>query len=175
MIYQADEELFFHQREWVERIPGNLLLVQFLILLLTAGLGVPGVRKNQLSKNFYLGSNGNFLFGKEFMLGQRKDKSRILSINTKVALLGARRYTPIDLEASIAKGYTVRKEELAFSERGEDVLIANLAIAYRVDRKNTSQELKIDIQNVTNNQAQIDEYYNSYTEEIPRKRGIPVL
>jgi len=118
---------------------------------------------------------GNVLFGKEFELSSREGKKKVLGINTKVSLLGARRYTPIDLEASIAQDKTVRNEELAYSKRGDDVFMANLAITYRVDRKKTSQELKLDIQNVTNNDALIEPYYDSSTNEIDYWNQLPML
>jgi hypothetical protein len=109
---------------------------------------------------------GNFLFGKEFIFSKKPGKSRILSINAKVSYIGARRFSPIDLEESREYGYTRVDESQAFTLRGDDIFIANLGIAYRINKRKTSQEIKLDIQNITNSDGMVDQYYNSATDEI---------
>jgi hypothetical protein len=42
----------------------------------------------------------NFLGGKEFSMGRQKN-NRVFFINTKLSVLGCKRYTPIDLAVSI--------------------------------------------------------------------------
>lgn len=106
----------------------------------------------------------NVLVGKEFKFGKKKNKT--FGINTKVSLLGGNRYTPIDLAASQANGYTVYQYDKRFSEKGEDVFFLNLGLTYRVDMKRTSHSIKIDIQNLTNYQAVVSEYYNERTNQI---------
>ncbi len=118
---------------------------------------------------------GNVLIGKEFILSSRGDKNKVLSVNAKISLAGGRRRTPIDLEASREEGHTVYREELAYSEKGEDIFTGNLAIAYRINNKRTSQELKLDIQNFTNNAAQLDNWYNATTDEIVYSTQLPLL
>jgi len=118
---------------------------------------------------------GNVLIGKEFLLSSHGNKNRVLSINAKFSIAGGRRYTPVDLEASREAGYTIVKEELAFSERGDDIFTGNLAIAYRINNKRTSQELKLDIQNFTNSAAQLDQWYNSTTDKIEYSTQLPLL
>ncbi|ELR72722.1 TonB-dependent receptor plug domain protein [Fulvivirga imtechensis AK7] len=131
-----------------------------------------GVERDSRFNGNYI---GNLLFGKEFEINSRGDKKKVMGINTKISLLGARRYTPIDLEASIAEGKTVWFEDRAFSERGDDVFIANLGITYRIDRKRTSQELKLDIQNVTNSAARIEQYYSDLTGKVEWQDQLPLL
>ena len=118
---------------------------------------------------------GNILLGKEFLLSSRGDKNKVLSINAKFSIAGGRWYTPIDLEASREGGYTIQKEELAFTEQGDDIFTGNLAIAYRINNRRTSQELKLDIQNFTNNAAQLDQWYNSTTDKIEHSTQLPLL
>jgi hypothetical protein len=114
--------------------------------------------------------NGNYvanaLFGKEFIFSKKPGKSKILSINAKVSLIGARRFSPIDLEESREYGYTRVDESQAFTLRGDDIFVANLGVAYRINKRKTSQEIKLDIQNITNNSGMVDQYYNSATDEI---------
>ncbi len=131
-----------------------------------------GVERNSRFNVNYL---GNVLFGKEFLLATRRDRNKVLSINAKFSIAGGRWYTPIDLEASREAGYTKRHEELAFTERGDDIFTGNLAIAYRINNRRTSQELKLDIQNFTNNAAKLDQWYNSTTDEIEYSTQLPLL
>ena len=55
------------------------------------------------------------LGGKEFKVG--KKGNNIIGINGKLLFAGGNRYTPIDIEASIEEGYTVRFEDRRFEAR----------------------------------------------------------
>ncbi|MFY0685632.1 MAG: TonB-dependent receptor [Cyclobacteriaceae bacterium] len=99
----------------------------------------------------------NFLTGKEWKYG-KKGKKKVFFTNAKLALLGGMRYTPIDLEASQNAGYEVLSEN-EFTQKGDDVFVVNLALGFRKDKSRTTQEFKIDVQNVTNNKAVVREYY----------------
>ena len=107
----------------------------------------------------------NFLAGKEFKIGKGK-KDRTYFINTKISLIGGRKFTPIDLEASIKAGGSVRDESNPFSYKGDDIFKADLAIGYRRNWKKVTSEVKIDIQNISNNAGQVFNYYDSETETI---------
>lgn len=131
-----------------------------------------GIERNSRFNVNYL---GNILVGKEFLLSSRGDKNKVLSINTKFSIAGGRWYTPIDLEASREAGYTVLHEDQAFTNQGDDIFTGNLAIAYRINNKRTSQELKLDIQNFTNNEAQLDQWYNSTTDKVEYSTQLPML
>lgn len=122
-----------------------------------------GIERNTMFNGNYA---GNFLFGREFKLKTGGEKQKTISVNSKVTLLGARRFTPINEEESVAKDKMIWYEDRAFSGRGEDVFFINLSLSYRIDRKKASQELKIDIQNLTNHAAKIAPYYNDSTGEI---------
>lgn len=122
-----------------------------------------GVERNTLFNGNYI---GNFLFGKEFKLNSKKQRNKVFGINSKITLSGAKRFTPIDLEASTAKDETVFVEDQAFSIKGDPIFIANVALSYRVDHKRISQEFKIDIQNATNNAAKLTHYYNKFTNKV---------
>jgi hypothetical protein len=118
---------------------------------------------------------GNFLFGKEFALKSKPGRVKTIGINTRVSMIGARRFTPIDLGASRIKGYTVTLNDQAFKLRGDDIFVPNLSVTYRIDRKKTSHELKLDIQNITNNSGMVDMYYDHTTDRIEKLRQIPLL
>ncbi len=106
----------------------------------------------------------NILLGKEFKFGKKKNKT--FGVNTKVSLIGGNRYTPIDLAASQANGYTVYQNDRPLSAKGEDIFFLNLGLTYRVDMKNTSHSIKIDVQNLTNHQAVVSEYYNERNNKV---------
>jgi len=108
---------------------------------------------------------GNLLVGKEFRLG-KTEKGRTLALNAKVTYMGGQRLTPIDLAASQEKGFTVYKNDALYSKKAEDVFKANVAISYRKNHKSATSEFKIDVQNVTNSQAIVGEFYNSRTGKI---------
>lgn len=118
---------------------------------------------------------GNFLFGKEFVLSSRANRNKVIGISAKVSSLGPRRFTPINEEESIAKDRTVLYEDRAFSEKGDNVFIANLAATYRVDKRGISHELKLDIQNVTNNAAMVGKYFDSAHGKVKTYDQLPLL
>ena len=108
----------------------------------------------------------NFLAGKEFKFGRKKNYNKTFGINTKVSLIGGNRFTPLDLEASQDAGYTIRNWDNPWGQKGEDIFIMNLGLTYRCDRARLSHSFKIDIQNLTNNQAVVSEWYNGRTGKV---------
>lgn len=107
---------------------------------------------------------GNLLVGKEFVFGKSKNKT--FGLNTKISLIGGNRYTPIDLEASQAAGENILDQNNQWAKKGDNIFIMNLGLTYRCDMKRASHSLKIEVQNLTNNQAVIREYYNNKTGKI---------
>ena len=135
-------------------------------------MALDGVARNtRFNSNFI----GNVLVGKEFHLSSKRGKNKVIGINAKISSLGARRYTPINIEESTLKNETVYFEDQAFSQKGDNVFIANIAISYRIDNRKISQELKLDVQNVTNNDAKLDYYYNDNTGEVESSSQLPLL
>ena len=122
--------------------------------------------------------NGNYatnvLFGKEWEVG-KESKNKTLGFNTKVSYIGGHRYNPVDLQASIDKGYTVYDETNYFDKRADDIFILNLAVTYRRNREKTTHELKLDFQNATNNQAFVMEYYNDVKQEVEKGYQLPIF
>ncbi len=116
----------------------------------------------------------NFLAGKEFKIG-KPSKGRTLSIDTKAALIGGIRYTPIDLEQSIIQEREVRQETRPYSEKGNDIFKLDVSVSLRRNKMRTTRELKLEIQNVTNNQGLVTQYYNSRKKEIEDSYQMPIL
>lgn len=116
----------------------------------------------------------NFIGGKEFNVG-KPEKNRVMFVNAKVGLLGGGRYTPIDLESSIEAGTTVYDESQTLAKRGEDVFFLNLSLGVRRNKGNTTRELKLDANNITNNQALVREYYVEPTKEIEKSYQLAMI
>jgi hypothetical protein len=136
-------------------------------LLMTGSLfdskytGSDGIERNTAFNNRY---TFNFLTGKEIRIG--KDKRNALTFDTKLTMAGGRFYTPLNLEASIAKGSEVYYEELAYSERFDPYFRWDVKIGYRLNSKKRklSQQFFLDFQNVTNHE-------NIFTYRFNRQRG----
>ncbi len=118
--------------------------------------------------------SGNIVFGKEFQLKSAKN-NKTLAVNMKTSLIGGNRYTAIDLEASNLKREAVYDENNPFGMKGDDIFFVNMGVSYRVNRKKTTHEFKIDIQNVTNQGAVINEYYNSATRGLETQTQLPFI
>lgn len=125
--------------------------------------GSDGVLRNtRYDANFA----SNILAGKEFKFGKNKNNNKTFGMNTKVSVIGGNRYTPIDLEASKTAGYTIRNWDQPWGKKAENIFFVNLGLTYRCDMKRASHSFKIDVQNLTNNQAVVSEYYNGRTEKV---------
>ena len=133
--------------------------------------GINGVLKDSRFNGNYV---SNVLLGKEFDLGG-EEKARILSVNTKVTLIGGHMYSPVDLEASIQQGETVYEMGRQYALQGDDIFAIDLALAYRVNREKVTNKLKIDVKNLTNNQALVMEYYNRALKDIEKGYQLQLL
>ncbi|VXD18577.1 TonB-dependent receptor [Marinoscillum sp. 108] len=155
-------ERFFHQGLYYM---GTLSLFQSLYT------AMDGAERSTAYNGNYM---ANFIGGKEFNIGG-PEKNKVFFVNAKVALLGGGRYTPLDLERSREQGHAVYHEDKPFSQKGDDVFFVNLTVGTRKNKKNTTREFKIDVQNVTNNQAVIREYYLEPTGEIERGTQLSLI
>jgi hypothetical protein len=116
--------------------------------------GSDGVERNTAFNTRYV---LNVLAGKEFKVGR---KGNVLAINFKVATIGGRYLTPIDLQASGLAGRAVFLDNRAFTERQTPYFRSDLKISYRKEMKSSTLELALDLQNVTNNQNVFNRDYN---------------
>jgi hypothetical protein len=119
--------------------------------------GSDGIERNTAFNGKYV---VNILGGWEF----RTSKKGVLAIDTKITAAGGRRYTPIDLEASIKAGETTGKASEVYSLQYKDYFRTDLKITYRLNRKKVMEEWFLDIQNITNTQ-------NIYSQSFSKKDG----
>ncbi|MBL0328812.1 MAG: TonB-dependent receptor [Bacteroidetes bacterium] len=109
----------------------------------------------------------NVLIGKEFKVG--KEKRNAISFDIKMTQAGGRYYTPVDLVASqAAQQEVLSNDSLAFSARYSNFFRLDVKMGYTMNSKkrNVSQSLFFDIQNITNNKNVFAERYNPQTNKI---------
>ncbi|NJO69076.1 MAG: TonB-dependent receptor [Bacteroidetes bacterium] len=116
----------------------------------------------------------NFLTGKEFKIG-KGTRANALGVNIKVFFTGGRRYIPVDLEASQAKGETVYDYSRAWDNKLDDVKQVNFSLTYRINRPKASHEIILDVINITNEKARNWEYYNEYTGKLDYYRQLNMI
>lgn len=109
--------------------------------------------------------NGNhittLLAGKDFISNR---KSKIIGINIKTIYAGGLRTTPIDLEQSIQKGYTIFIEKEAYSLQNPSYFRTDLRFSIKWNRPRRTNTLSLDIQNLTNR-------HNVYNEWFDKEKG----
>lgn len=130
-----------------------------------------GIERNtQFNGNFALNAIG----GKEFYVG-KPDKHRTLGVSARLTWAGGPRYTPVLLIESIAAGEEVLDTEHEYSKRTLGFYKLNLAVYYTRSLKRVSHTFKIDVENATNHQARLYEYYDDGTRSIGYGSQMPIL
>ncbi len=130
-----------------------------------------GVERRSAFDNNYV---GNLIGGKEFPLGN-ENKHRVLFLNTKIVLIGGKRYTPVDLAASTQRGEEVRDETRPFGMKSEDIFRLDFSVGLRRNRPKTTHEFKIDVQNILNNEVVVGQYYVIRQQKIISATQLGIL
>lgn len=117
----------------------------------------------------------NLLGGKEWMLG--RSKQNILSINGKITLQGGDRYAPIDLEATMAHpDKEVQYDETrAYSLQYSPMLLANLSVSYKINKKRCTHEFAVKLVNLTGCQEHYGHEMNLKTGKIDEVKQMTAL
>ncbi len=121
--------------------------------------GSDGVERSTAFDNGYI---ANVLTGKEFNFSDKLS----LALDTKITLAGGRKYTPIDLAASIEAGEQVRDMNQIYEAQFDDYFRTDLQLTIRYNMKKISQSWSIDFQNVFNNQNVFGVSYDDRRQEI---------
>jgi len=115
--------------------------------------------------------NGNYVFnllgGKEFKMGSGTGRyMKRLNVDGKFNLAGGKRYSPIDLEASRHIGYTQYDETDAYSQQMPMYMNINLRAGIKFSGKSTTQEIAINISNLTNRKNPFFMKYDPLTDGL---------
>jgi len=73
---------------------------------------------------------------------------------------GGMRDTPIDLDKSIETGDAVYVQDERYDISYKDYFRTDFGVSYRMNRKKVSHTFSLDIQNLTNNQNVMYQYYD---------------
>lgn len=120
--------------------------------------GSDGVERNS---DFNTNYAFNALIAKEWKVGRRG----ILNAGGKLTMAGARRYSPMDLQASKREREYVELDSSKNTLRfGKSYSRLDLRLSYKINAKKVTHEFAIDLVNVTNNKN-ILKY--TYTNEAP--------
>ena len=121
--------------------------------------GSDGIERNTPFNNHYV---VNVLAGKDIPLGNRG----VLSINWKLTSAGGKYIRPINLEASAEANTTIYDESRAFTQQQSGYFRTDLKIGYKLNRRRSTHELAIDLQNITNHQNIFQQAYNPRVNKI---------
>jgi hypothetical protein len=115
------------------------------------------------------------LGGKEWMIGNKKQN--VLSANLKLTYQGGDRYSPIDLDATIAHpdNEVQYDESRAYSKQFDPMFIASYTISYKINKKKVSHEFAIKHINATGTKSFHGHMYNYHTNKIEAYRGTLAL
>lgn len=102
----------------------------------------------------------NTLVGKELMVGA--NKQNMLSANVKLTLQGGERYSPLDMEATMAHPDKEAQydETRAYSQQYPTMFIANFTVSYKINRRKVAHEFAVKALNVTGTKEYYGYHYN---------------
>ena len=112
--------------------------------------------------------NGNYIInvlaGKEFS-GLGKKKNQVFAANIKAYFGGGRYYIPLLREANGNLAVDVNNEmifdfEKAYANILDDLKNITFSLSYKWNKNRTTHELFLNLDNLTNNQARLREYYD---------------
>lgn len=110
--------------------------------------------------------NGNYvcnlLGGKEFKLSQRAS----ITLDMRTTYAGGKRYVPIDLQASIAKGDEVRDWTKAYVNKYPDYFRMDVKPGFKLNTKHLTHEWSVDIQNITKHENIFQQTYDLVNKQI---------
>lgn len=121
-----------------------------------------GIERNtQYNSNYLV----NILCGKEFKNLFRK-KNQTLAINVKAFYGGGKKYIPLlkDQQGNAAVDPANNKYwdyNKAYDNSIDDVFQLDLSLSYKFNRPKATHEIFLDLQNITNYQGRITEYYDA--------------
>ncbi|MBN2215435.1 MAG: TonB-dependent receptor [Bacteroidales bacterium] len=130
--------------------------------------GSDGILRNTAFNSHYV---FNILGGKEFQLGMGKSNARFIKkllIDVKINRAGGMRYTPVDLNASAEAGSTVCDLSNPFSEQLPAYFSIDLRAGMKFSGKRSTQEIAIDIRNLTNRRNPFDIRYDPETGKLKK-------
>lgn len=122
--------------------------------------GSDGIERNTPFNGHYV---LNVLAGKDILVGSRNN---VLSINWKMTSAGGRYIRPINLSASADAHTTIYDDANAYLQQQDGYFRTDLKIGYKINRRRSTHEIAIDLQNLTNSQNIFQQAYNPRVNKI---------
>lgn len=113
--------------------------------------------------------------GKEWNLKNKKAKNRTLGFNIKSIYVGGFRYTPIDLDASMAAGETKFSTTQTYNKRMPDYYRLDIRLSLKRNFKRITSTVALDIQNTINRKNVGGQYFDQKTGEVKYWYQTPLL
>ncbi|MBT3802672.1 MAG: hypothetical protein HOG05_16105 [Bacteroidetes bacterium] len=121
----------------------------------------------------YTGGNGNtynsrfnknyvftILGGKEFVFDKKPEKTRILSVNGRISLMGGHRIVPVDEELSNQLEDIYYDWSNPYEEQNPTDFFLDLTISYRINKKKQSSIWTLQVKNLTQTPSNYMYQYN---------------
>jgi len=124
--------------------------------------GSDGVLRNTaFNGNYTL----NILGGKEFNVSKKK-QNKTVGFDTKLTFAGGKRYIPVNLDSSIARGNTVYIYDEAYNNKLKDYFRLDFKISFKSNGKRVTHECFVDLQNILNRKNIFRKEYDARKQEI---------
>lgn len=124
----------------------------------------------EFSTRYNVNHTLSLLAGKEWYFGKNR-----LGINFKILWVGGMRQTPVNIEASNARGEIVMDEAHAFTWQNPDYLRIDSKISYKINRKKHTSTWSLDFQNTTNRKNVYGRFYDVKTQTLRYSYQTPLL
>jgi hypothetical protein len=108
----------------------------------------------------------NLVSGKEWKKG--KAGKNILGVNGKFLASGGLKESPIDLEASKARGKVQYVKDQYYSITGDVYFRLDVGFSYKINKKSSTHTISLDIQNVTNQQNLFHQWYDNDKQKVKK-------
>ncbi len=124
--------------------------------------------KDAAGRQFNTRYNANFrlsiLAGKEWPVGP--NQQNLWALNGKVIYSGGNRYTPIDLQQSIAEDETVLNTAMNYQNQVPNYWRIDVSASYRINKEKKAHIFSLQIQNTTNRENIFGYYYEKEKAQI---------
>lgn len=126
-------------------------------------IGGDGVERNtRFNSNYVV----NLLFGKEWSLGNKKNK--ILGVNSKISFIGGKRSTPYKQNESIIAEKVIYDYSQLYDVKESDKLLVNATMNFRINKSKYSSIWAFQVINLMMAKENYGLYYNYKTSKVNR-------
>lgn len=110
----------------------------------------------------------NFLIGKEWQMGHKGQNA--LGLNVRLSYQGGNHYSPINNSQSTIQQEVVFDETKAFSRQVSPAFTSHFTVSYKINKKQSAQEIALKIINATQYKEFMGFQYNYQTLQVDEQR-----